>query len=84
METNIYAIATHRKSDLAKSDHNTSIFDFLIRHLQPKVIITHGVDAEKHINSMNLDIPVLTQKHFAIGWSKNKTHQLAQETINFL
>lgn len=84
METNIYSIATPKKLDLDKSDKNTTIFNFLIQHLQPKTIITHDVDAERYVQAMNLSIPILSQKHFAIGWSKNKTHDLVQEIINFL
>lgn len=84
METNIYALPTRKKTDLTQSDQDTLIFDFLIQHLQPKVMITHGVDAERHIKSINLNTPVLAQKHFAIGWSRNKAQQLAQEILTFL
>ncbi|NNH37608.1 hypothetical protein [Acinetobacter terrae] len=83
-ETNIYSFPTRKKSDLNKNDRNTEIFDYLMFNLNPKVIITHGVDVERYIKVMNLNIPIFYEKHFAIGWSREKAKTLAHQIIKLV
>lgn len=83
METNIYAYPTAKKSELSK-DEKSEVFDFLISMLKPKLILTHGVDAKNYIQELNLDVPVINEKHFAIGWSREKAKEVAEQIIKIL
>ena len=83
METNIYSYPTAKKSELSR-DEKTEVFDFLISVLKPNLIITHGVDAKKYIQELNLDIPVIYEKHFAIGWSREKARVLSEQIIEIM
>ncbi|MEB3754915.1 hypothetical protein [Acinetobacter sp. MD2(2019)] len=80
METNIYSYPTARKSELSKNE-NKEVFDFILKNINPKLILTHGVDEKKYIETLNLDIPVISEKHFAIGWSRDKARQVANQIV---
>lgn len=84
MVTNIFSYPTKRKKDLPQDKKQTEIFDFLIKNLKPKIIITHGNDTKEYINIMNLQTPIINSKHFAIGWSRNMAKELAENIFKYI
>jgi hypothetical protein len=74
LKMNLYAKATLNEAELLEEDRNLKIFNFLIRNLRPKLIITHGKSASSQINSLDLNdklyshlkaVPKLSVLHFS-------------------
>ncbi len=53
LETNIYSKATPSKAELSRHEKNTSVFEFLLKELKPKIVFSHGVDARKYFESLS-------------------------------
>lgn len=49
LETNIFTMPTPRATDLAASDRDTGVFDFLLETVRPRVVFVHGKPAVKHL-----------------------------------
>lgn len=95
LETNLYAKATPEAKDLGKKDRDSSIFEFLLQQIKPKVVFLHGKDARKHISEMagqEIDqgvvtdaevfgshIKVLAMPHLSRGWSKQKSSDVGRQ-----
>lgn len=49
LETNIYAKEARRPRDLLAKDKDTRPIDFLIEKIQPRMIVAHGVKAQRYL-----------------------------------
>lgn len=92
LETNIYSKPSEETCDLEDKNRVTKPFDFLLKEIQPKVLLVHGDKAIKHIEStfrkclIKDDIvevntewgctKILAVPHLSRGWSRVR----AQET----
>jgi hypothetical protein len=74
MKMNLYAKASTREKDLKSCDRKDHIFNFLIKNIKPKFIITHGKQATQRIESLDFndenyrhlkDTPVLPVFHLS-------------------
>jgi hypothetical protein len=52
LETNIYFRPTPAAADLRADDRNTSVFEFLVAELKPKVLLLHGREVEERFNAL--------------------------------
>jgi hypothetical protein len=94
LETNIYAMPTEQARDLREQERVTRPFDFLLRAIRPQVMLLHGQDAVKHLETifdvqLKMDslqsievewgeVKVLAVSHFSRGWSKNRAREIGQ------
>lgn len=79
LETNIYSTPTEQAVDLALKQRATAPFDFLVRKINPSVIVAHGLDAAAHVRGKNPSAHVVTVSHFSRGWSQAKARSLGQQ-----
>jgi len=100
LETNIYMSATTEASELNASLKDASTFNFLIREIEPKLVLVHGLDAIKHIEkilncSLELgmenktklnekEIIIYPIKHLSRGWSKQSCSGLGSSLGSLL
>jgi len=94
LETNIFDYPSANKKQLLKTQQDTQIFDFLLHSVQPKIVISHGKDANQYLanryqQQVNQDNWVeLTHQgqtfcwyatsHLSRGWSYDKLDALGQ------
>jgi hypothetical protein len=94
LETNIYHHRSPRFKELAKHLRITTVFDFLIDELRPRVIFVHGRPAIKHLQSLiqaqltlgefvnarykNASFDVIAGRHLSRGWSTDKLAELGE------
>jgi hypothetical protein len=76
LETNLYAAPTEQATDLISKQRITAPFDFLVASIAPRIIITHGDDAAKHIRSKNVSAKIISVSHFSRGWSQECARDL--------
>ncbi len=50
LETNLFGVPTGKQAELRREDKQSSIFDFLLSSIAPKVILFHGAPAAAHFN----------------------------------
>jgi hypothetical protein len=79
LETNIYATATNAARELDAARRKTAPLDFFVAEIKPRVIVVHGKDAEAHIQSKYLGIPMIPVAHFSRGWSQAAARALGQQ-----
>ncbi|NCB80335.1 MAG: hypothetical protein EOM41_10455 [Bacilli bacterium] len=97
LETNLYSKATVDAQSLEQSAKTTEVFDFLLDKIQPKLIITHGVDAKEFFElRINKAIPhneffnisensfIISVSHLSRGWSKDNTIKFGFKINDFI
>jgi hypothetical protein len=52
LETNLYGKATEEAKALSKSEQDSSIFEFLIQEVRPKVMFLHGVNTSRKVEDL--------------------------------
>ena len=81
LETNVYTKASPRGTDLGGHERDTSAFRFLLRVIQPKVILVHGEEAQQAIKPLlgqSHTGTVLTTKHLRF-WSRTRALDLSEQ-----
>lgn len=94
LETNIYSKPTEKARDLREQERATQPFDFLLRTIHPQVMLLHGQDAVKHIETkfktqLKLDrmqyikaewgaIEVMAVTHLSRGWSEKRAQEIGE------
>lgn len=94
LETNIYSKPTEKARDLRERERATQPFDFLLRTIHPRVILLHGQDAVKHIETIfetqiKLDsvqyvktewgsVGTIAAPHLSRGWSEKRAREIGQ------
>ncbi|PYE42514.1 hypothetical protein DFI02_10684 [Rhizobium sp. PP-F2F-G20b] len=79
LETNIFAIASETKPELALANHDTTPFRYLVSTIRPKVIVAHGKDACEVVSRLKTDAHVIAIKHLSRGWSTEAIARLGVE-----
>lgn len=79
LETNIYALPSEQAIGLTLQQRVTSTFDFLLEKIKPRVILVHGMDATKHIQSKKLSAHIIAVSHLSRGWSQASARNLGQQ-----
>lgn len=79
LETNLYALPTEQAAELVADKRITEPFDFLLDRVKPRVVIAHGVDAVKHIQSKGLSGSIIPVSHLSRGWSQENARALGQK-----
>jgi len=95
LETNIFPFPSDRENDLDPMYRDTALFDYLVRTIQPKVILGHGASVIKYLSKMygkdlvkgefikvqhgGQSIEVRVENHFSYQWSYNAIKDLAIE-----
>lgn len=78
LETNIHAVPTEHAVDLAPEQRITEPFDFLLAKVKPRVIVAHGADAARHLQSKRLAVRIIHVPHFSRGWSQASARELGR------
>ncbi|WP_167620213.1 hypothetical protein [Paracoccus ravus] len=82
LETNIFSTAS---DDVASShDDNLRPFQFLLRTIQPRLIVAHGDDAQGALRSIDHTGEVWTERHFSRGFSYERADELGQKIRSFI
>ncbi|NHT75308.1 hypothetical protein G8E10_06025 [Rhizobiaceae bacterium CRRU44] len=79
LETNIFAVASETKPELALTNRDTTPFRYLVRTIRPKVIVAHGKDACEVVSQLETGAHVIAVKHLSRGWSKEAIARLGVE-----
>lgn len=95
LETNIYPFPSDRENELNKIYRDTSLFDYLISVIQPKLILGHGTSVIKHLSKVYEEklvkgefvnvihkgnpVEVRVENHFSYQWSFDAIRDLASE-----
>lgn len=81
LETNLYSKASHRAEDLSECERDTSVFQFLLRTIGPKVVLAHGDDTQQAVIPLlgsDFTGTLLTTKHLRF-WSRTRATDLAEQ-----
>ena len=72
LETNIYAKpSSNRKQYIAP-------FDYLLRKINPKLVVAHGKTAQGHLRYQALECELWCEDHFSYQYSKEKARALGR------
>lgn len=98
LETNIFDHPSATQKDLAKDQQESTVFDFLIETVQPRILISHGNEANQHLaeffgQAVNKDQWVKFEhqgqtlywyatSHFSRGWSYDRLGTLSDEIMD--
>lgn len=77
LETNLYAQPSLDMASLA--DHDMAPFQFLVRTIKPRLMVTHGKNAREGVAALGLSVPVIEVPHFSRGWSRAAAHDLGRQ-----
>jgi len=89
LEKNIYSKATTEAKELKKEDMDSSVFEYLLSEIKPRVVFSHGLDARKHLELLSgsaiqegsvteitlfgTKTKVLSMSHLSRGWSEGSS-----------
>lgn len=77
LETNVYAAAS---ADIATMPEASSrAFRFLVDFIRPSLVVAHGQEAAKAVDSLDLPCRSLKVAHFSRGWSYAAADALGHE-----
>ncbi len=79
LETNIYAAPSEQATDLSMRLRITAPFDFLLRAINPRIIVAHGSEATTHILEKQPSAHVISVNHFSRGWSQDGARKLGRQ-----
>ncbi len=94
LETNLFVKATPTANELMSEDRESSVFEFLLETIKPKIIFIHGNEVIEYFEKLyNLKITkdkvtnyeilgtkmnILAMNHLSRGWSKQKSLELGK------
>ncbi len=100
LETNVYSQPTEALVDLADSERSTNIFRFLLKEIQPSLIVPYGKDARECLESISgenllegdlaicnifgIKTQILPVSHLSRGWSEDNTFELGNKIQNII
>lgn len=95
LETNLFVKATPTANELKKEDRKSLVFEYLLKTIQPKLILIHGNEVidcfeklcdEKIMKHKFIDVTlfglktkVLAINHLSRGWSKQNSIKLGEK-----
>lgn len=65
IETNLFSMPSTSIANLAHSDRWSGPFEFLLRSIKPRVIVTHGADARRAMGGFTFTGKTLDAPHFS-------------------
>lgn len=80
LETNIFAIASETKPELAMENRDSRTFRYLVKRINPRVIVTHGVDAQKAVDCLETTARIVRVPHLSRGWKRSSVRDLGKST----
>lgn len=84
LETNLYSVASPAASGLPMSARSTEVFDFLLRAIQPTLIVAHGSDAATYIKHDAKDPCVWPVRHLSRAWSFEQARELGARIRSYV
>ena len=94
LETNLFVKATPTADELKSEDRNSSVFEFLLKTIKPKILLIHGNEVIEYFEKIyNIEITkneiltfdiletktkILATNHLSRGWSKQKSFELGE------
>ena len=94
LETNLFVKATPTADELNNEDRESSVFEYLLRTIKPKIIFIHGNEVIEYFEKLygikiaknriaNFEIlgtktNILAMNHLSRGWSKEKSLKLGE------
>lgn len=81
LETNVFAQPSPDMASL--EEHDVAPFRYLVRTLQPRLIVAHGKEAAHAVEKLDINAHVLQVPHFSRGWSREKARALGHEIREF-
>lgn len=95
LETNLFVIATPTANELTNEDRESSVFEFLLKSIKPKIVFIHGNEVIEYFQKLyrikikkdkiqNFDIlgtetNILAMNHLSRGWSRQKSTELGEQ-----
>ena len=95
LETNLFVKATPTADELTNIDRESSVFEFLLKSIKPKIIFIHGNEVIEYFQKLyrikiekdkigNFEIlgtktNLLAMNHLSRGWSKQKSIELGEK-----
>lgn len=84
IELNAHAKQSKRLSDLKGEHRTTGVLEFMLRAVQPSIILCAGTSALKAVRSLSLPwVPTMVEARHFIYWGREYERELA-ETVNSL
>ncbi|MGK0236192.1 MAG: hypothetical protein ACI9EK_002740 [Psychroserpens sp.] len=94
LETNLFVKATPTANELTNEDRESSVFEYLLETIKPKIIFIHGNEVIEYFEKLygikikknkikNFEIfgiktNILAMNHLSRGWSKQKSVDLGE------
>ncbi|WP_051254381.1 hypothetical protein [Arenibacter latericius] len=94
LETNLFVKATPTADELKSEDRESSVFEYLLETIKPKILFIHGnevieyfenlydikitKDKIENFNILGLETNILAMNHLSRGWSKQKSIELGE------
>jgi hypothetical protein len=94
LETNLFVKATPRANELTTEDRDSSVFEYLLKTIKPKIIFIHGNEVIKYFEKLynikiekdkfndfeilGTEMNILAMNHLSRGWPKQKSIELGE------
>ena len=95
LETNLFIKATPTADELTNEDRESSVFEFLLKTIKPKIIFIHGNEVIEYFQKLygikivknkiekfeilGTETNILAMNHLSRGWSKQKSIELGEQ-----
>jgi hypothetical protein len=95
LETNLFVKATPTADELTNEDRESSVFEFLLKTIKPKIIFIHGNEVIEYFQKLygikigknkiekfeilGTKTNLLAMNHLSRGWSKQKSIELGEQ-----
>lgn len=76
LETNVFSTPSPNVGSLYRRDDKA--FRFLLAAIKPKLLVIHGVSAQREVTQIETSAKMLNVPHFSRGWSRTAAAALAQ------
>jgi hypothetical protein len=79
LETNLYSTPSETAGELSNQQRCSDVFQFLLSTVRPRVILAHGKDACRHLQTADTDARVIEASHLSRGWSRIQAQELGHK-----
>lgn len=84
LETNIWCVEAGSGKHLTRADRSTAVFEMLLEHIRPAVVVAHGSKAISLLDHLSTGAQVMAVPHLSglgspkgFGWNDKRLQQLA-------
>jgi len=78
LETKVFSVASSTTALLKPADRTTTVFEFLLQTIKPRVVLAHGAEAADALRALDIPISVEMVPHLSRGWSGERARQLGE------